>query len=130
MGVAINTQNIFNINFPAVDSSSLTEGFALKGSRVLENSSDLLGITITFNNNGNPSARGFLDYIEIVGKKQLLADGNQFSFRSFEQSNATDIIEFQIANVSNISQVWDVTNHIEPKNITNESTINLSLIHI
>ena len=124
MEVAINTQNIFNINFPAVDSSSLTEGFALKGSRVLENSSDLLGITITFNNNGNPSARGFLDYIEIVGKKQLLADGNQFSFRSFEQSNAIDIIEFQIANVSNISQVWDVTNHIEPKNITNESTIN------
>ena len=79
-------------------------------------------MTVTFNNNGNPSARGFLDYIEVVGKKQLIADGNQFSFRSFEQANATGNVEFQISNAANSSQLWDVSNPLEPQFILNEST--------
>ena len=86
------------------------------------NSATSLEVTVTFNNNGNPSARGFLDYIEVVGKKQLIADGNQFSFRSFEQANATGNVEFRISNAANGSQLWDVSNPLEPQFILNEST--------
>jgi hypothetical protein len=89
---------------------------------VFVNSATSLEVTVTFNNNGNPSARGFLDYIEVVGKKQLIADGNQFSFRSFEQANATGNVEFRISNAANGSQLWDVSNPLEPQFILNEST--------
>ncbi|MDB9778325.1 type IX secretion system sortase PorU, partial [Polaribacter sp.] len=81
-----------------------------------------LEVSVTLNNNGNPSARGFLDYIEIVGKKQLIADENQFSFRSFEQANAGGTVEFQISNAINIFQLWDVSNRLEPQSILNENS--------
>jgi hypothetical protein len=122
MDVTLNTQNLFNISFPAVNPAGLTKGYAIDGRRTLENSAESLDITVTFNNNGNPSARGFLDYIEVVGEKQLTADGNQFSFRTFEQVDATGTVEFQIENAASISQVWDVTNHLEPQFILNENT--------
>jgi hypothetical protein len=43
-----------------------------------------LELGLTYNNNGNPSAKAYLDYIEISGIKALQADDKQFSFRSFE----------------------------------------------
>ena len=122
IGVQLNTQDPFTFNFPAVNANSLTKGYATHGAQVFANSATSLAVTVTFNNNGNPSARGFLDYIEIVGKKQLIADGNQFSFRSFEQANASGNVEFQISNSSNIRQLWDVSNPLEPQFILNEST--------
>ena len=122
IGVQLNTQDPFTINFAAVNSSSLTKGYANHRSQVFVNSATSLEVTVTFNNNGNPSARGFLDYIEVVGKKQLIADGNQFSFRSFEQANATGNVEFRISNAANSFQLWDVSNPSEPQFILNEST--------
>jgi len=122
IGVQLNTQDPFTINFAAVNSSSLTKGYANHRSQAFVNSATSLEVTVTFNNNGNPSARGFLDYIEVVGKKQLIADGNQFSFRSFEQANATGNVEFRISNAANSFQLWDVSNPSEPQFILNEST--------
>ena len=85
------------------------------------NSSNVIDVSITYDNNGNPSASAFLDFIEVVGKKQLIADGNQFSFRSFQQGNTTGTVEYKIKNATNIFQIWDVSdNFIEPKIISNE----------
>ena len=124
MGVQLNTQNPFTVNFAAVNPDSQTKGYANHGTQVVENSATSLEVTVTFNNNGNPSARGFLDYIEVLGKKQLIADGNQFSFRSFEQANATGSVAFQIENTSNITQLWDVSNPLAPQFILNEGAGN------
>ena len=121
MEVSMNSQNLFTINFPAVNPSSLTKGFAIDNSKTFENSSESLELTVSFNNNGNPSANGYLDYIEVVGKKQLVADGTPFSFRSFEQANATSTVAFQIGNATNVAQVWDVSNHTAPESIINEN---------
>ncbi|MDC1520186.1 type IX secretion system sortase PorU, partial [Polaribacter sp.] len=120
--VQLNTQDSFTINFAAVDPRSLTKGYANNRSQVYVNSATSLEVSVTLNNNGNPSARGFLDYIEIVGKKQLIADENQFSFRSFEQANAGGTVEFQISNAINIFQLWDVSNRLEPQSILNENS--------
>jgi hypothetical protein len=87
----------------------------------VENSSDFIKIEINYNNNGNPSANAYLDFIEIVGKKELKADATQFSFRSFEQSNAIGAVAYQIKNAKNIFQVWDVSNFLFPSVIVNES---------
>ena len=81
-------------------------------------------MSITYNNNGNPSANAFLDYIEVVGKKQLKFSDFQFSFRSFEQANNTGAVEYQIENGNAAFQVWDVTNPIAPLVVLNNSTNN------
>jgi hypothetical protein len=124
MAITLNAQNVFSINYPNVNSGSLTLGYPNHNSAVTTNSSDVLDVSITYDNNGNPGAKAYLDYIEIVGKKQLLADGNQFSFRSFEAFKSTGVVEFKIANTNNINQVWDVSDQINPKVLANTSTGN------
>ena len=74
------------------------------------------------NNFGNPSAKGFLDYIEILGTKRLNATDKQFSFRNTSATNTNLIYQFQIQNSSNIYEVWDVSNSLNPKSLINQSS--------
>ena len=121
MEIKVNNQNAFSISYPAVTSGSLTLGWPNFNSSQVQVNSSSLDISITFNNNGNPGAKAYLDYIEVVGKKQLIADGKQFSFRSFEAFKSSGIVEYQLQNATNISHLWDVTDHINPKRIANVS---------
>ena len=120
MEVKINGEALSTLNFSAVNSS--TKAITSERTVSIKNSKNIIDVSIIYDNNGNPSANAYLDYIEVVGKKQLIADGKQFSFRSFEQANATSAIAYHIKNSTNIFQVWDVSNSIAPKNITNEDT--------
>ena len=124
MDVDINGQDLFAINYPAVNLNSLTKAYAVEKNETVVNNAENITISITYNNNGNPSASAFLDFIEIVGKKQLKFSDFQFSFRSFEQANTTGAVVYQIENGSTAFQVWDVTNPTSPEVITNQSTTN------
>ena len=120
MAVKVNGVDAFNLNFSPVNPASLTKANTSERNTTIKNSTNLIDISLTYDNGGNPSASAFLDYIEITGKKNLIANGNQFSFRSFNQVDAAGVVEYEVKNGSNINQIWDVTNHINPKVITNE----------
>jgi hypothetical protein len=122
MTVKVKTQDIYTLTYFGVNPSSLTKANTQEKTAAIQNSADIIDISITYDNAGNPSANAYLDFIEITGKKQLLADGNQFSFRSFQQVKATGTIEYQIKNAATIFQVWEVSDFLNPKIITNEST--------
>ena len=124
MTVSVNNQNAFSIIYPGVTSGSLTLGFPNFNSANLNVGSSSLDVSITYNNNGNPGAKAYLDYIEIVGKKQLSANGKQFSFRSFDASKTNGVVEYQVQNANEISQLWDVTDFINPKRVQNSSSGN------
>ncbi|WP_165732980.1 type IX secretion system sortase PorU [Polaribacter sp. 20A6] len=122
MAVNVNGQDLYSLNFSPANTTVKAKTSERTGNIV--NSADILDVSITYNNNGNPSATAFLDYIEIVGKKELIAAANQFSFRSFEQANSVGAVEYRIENSSTIFQVWDVSDHVAPKTIQNNSTDN------
>ena len=124
MKVDVNGVEAYTLNYLAVNSSSLTKAFSTEKSAQISNNSSNIEITITYDNNGNPSANCFLDFIEVTGKKQLKFSDFQFSFRSFEQANSAGTIEYNIENGNAAFQVWDVTNSILPQNITNQDTGN------
>ena len=124
MAVKLNNQDLYSINYNGLSAASLTKAQALERSANALNSSENIKISITYSNSGNPSANAFLDYIEIVGKKQLRFSDFQFGFRSFEQANASGVVEYQIENGQTAFQVWDVTDYINPQAITNQSTAN------
>ncbi|WP_091894724.1 type IX secretion system sortase PorU [Polaribacter sp. KT25b] len=124
MDVKVNAKDVFTISYPMVNASSLTKAYDVERNGTITNSAESIEVAITFNNNGNPSANAFLDYIEIVGKKKLSFSDYQFSFRSLAQANATGVVEYQITNGSNAFQVWDVTTAINPQLIINESITN------
>ena len=120
MQVSANAQDLFTFTFAAANVLNL--GDHEERIATLSNSSNSINITIDYNNDGNPSARAYLDYIEVIGRKNLIANDFQFGFRSFEAANTTGVIEYQIQNAQNILQLWDVTDPINATSIANEST--------
>ena len=120
MQVKVNSQDLFNLNFSASTSSGDQASERTQSANQLISSSTI-EFNLNYNNGGNPSARAYLDYIEVSGKKQLIADDFQFSFRSFEAENTSGIVEYQIQNSQNIFQIWEVTDPINVTNIINES---------
>ncbi len=124
MDVKVNGQPLFNLNYPGFLPSSLTHAAANINRASLLSTSENIRVEITYNNNGNPSAKGFLDYIEIVGTKNLIANNKQFSFRKFSSQTASGTLEYRIQNKDNITAIWDVTDYINPTIITNQSTDN------
>lgn len=120
MEVRINGENLFNVNYSAY--SGLTRAYANMNQGELKFEGNSVPIEIIYNNNGNPSASAYLDYIEVLGKKNLVANGNQFSFRNLDIINSNDVYEFAVENSSNIYQVWDVSNPIRPSLIQNEAS--------
>lgn len=121
MDVSANGQSLYTLTYPAVNPTGLTLAFASIRTATISNSNESISIQINYNNNGNPSARAYLDYIEIIGKKNLIANQKQFSFRSFDVANAGGIVEYQINNANNIFQIWDVTDPINPSFVENQS---------
>ena len=123
MQVKVNSQDLFNLNFSAgVSSGSGNRASDRSQSANRSISTPTIDFNLNYNNGGNPSARAYLDYIEVSGKKQLIVDDFQFSFRSFEATNTTGVVEYQVQNSQNISQIWNVTDPINATNIINEST--------
>ena len=121
MEIKVNSQDLFNLNFGASSSSGNLASDRTQNTNTTISSSTL-PFQLNYNNGGNPSARAYLDYIEVSGKKQLIANDFQFSFRSFEAANTNSLVEYQIQNSENIFQVWEVTDPINATNINNEST--------
>ena len=120
MAVKVNGEALYDLNFSSLNPGSLTKASVSERTAEVQNSGDIIDVSITYDNRGNPSAKAFLDFIEVVGKKELIANGNQFSFRSFEQANTVGPVKYKIQDNSTIFQVWDVSNPLEPKNIINE----------
>ncbi len=117
-----NAQNIINLSLGTTGSTTI--GSENKQSATFTPTSETLNFELKFENNGNPSATAFLDYIEVNGFKKLIARDKQFSFRSFSLANApiTDYKEFKIENANNIHQIWEVTDKFNPQIIENTAT--------
>ncbi|HKJ07011.1 MAG TPA: type IX secretion system sortase PorU, partial [Flavobacteriaceae bacterium] len=119
MDVNVNNQQSFTINYPK--SSGLTYAVASSGTiRTLANG-DNVQVNIIYNNNGNPSAKAYLDYIEVLGEKKLEGSTNQFHFRNIKTYNLNEIVSYKIESATNINQVWNITDALNPKFIENQS---------
>jgi hypothetical protein len=120
MNVSVNDNGgLFALNFTGVSGISKVSGALNRGAVSVESS--LVTVNIEYLNNGNGNANAFLDYIELIGDKFLIASGKQFGFRNFLSKESDKVLEYTIQNNTHIDMLWDVTNAIEPKFISNEA---------
>ena len=119
--VNVNGNNLYRLNFSS-NNSTFEKARTATNSGTLVSNANNINVSFTYNSSGNPSANAFLDYIEIIGKKELIATNKQFSFRSFDQFNANQAITYEVRNSNNISQIWDVTDFLNPNIINNQGT--------
>ncbi|MDO1499738.1 type IX secretion system sortase PorU [Winogradskyella maritima] len=122
MDVTVNGALESTVNFPSVDlsSSNLASGGAYFGN--VNASSDVVKVDLTYNNNGNPSAESFLDYINVRATRQLQYEGEQLIFTKLDVASQTGIAQYTLSNSGNIDQVWDVTDRFNIRSSTNSES--------
>ena len=125
MEVSVNGSNVSTLNIGGSSDPTLArEGIYFGNVNV---SSSNIQIELSYNNQGNPSALVYLDYISIEGERILKFNGNQFQFKNNEVAIASGIGQYNITNASGLSEVWDVTDIYNVSNFINEtSSANLS----
>ncbi|WP_179345380.1 type IX secretion system sortase PorU [Winogradskyella ursingii] len=122
MSIDINGNNVSNLQLSAIN-----EGFVLGSANAFNNSidiaSDNISVTLNYDNNGNPTADGFLDYINIEATRQLIYDGDQIKFYNEEVNNMPGVVEYTLSNASSVKEVWDITDRFNVSSVLNTDSV-------
>ncbi|WP_179354483.1 type IX secretion system sortase PorU [Winogradskyella vidalii] len=125
MQVTINGSQITNLIL-----GTITPGSVLASAASYSNSLDIVSDDITvrfdYNNNGNPSANAYLDYINIEATRNLIYDGSQMQFQNRAVITTPGVAQYNLSSTSGLSEVWDITDRFNISNyanVTNENTI-------
>lgn len=125
--VRINGATIPPAIIPAVSGNYL-EAFASEAvvSGALAASQENIVLNYSFTP-GSHNAQGWLDWYYVQARRQLSFTGiKQQSFRDWQSVSAGSITQFNLSGISASSQVWDVTNPLDPVRmlLQNQSFIN------
>ncbi|WP_309640273.1 type IX secretion system sortase PorU [Flavobacterium sp.] len=118
MEVKVNGASIGTIPFSPIGSSTKADWSVLNTSAI---AAENIRITLDYNNNGVPDSKGYLDYIQLKSKRNLIGYGKQFPFQYDLAASSTQVGEYRITNANNISQVWDVTDIYNVTKATNNN---------
>ena len=120
MQLKVNSSLVNDFSYAAIGSNVLARNGLFNG--LVTATSGTLNVELTYNNNGNPAAAAYLDYISIEAECALTSLGTQFEFKHRETATQSGIGQFEISNATLIAQVWDVTNPYQIQFYANENT--------
>lgn len=124
--VAVNGQNMGTITLPDVALNSgnvASEGYL---SNINFTPTQNVSVKLTYNNSGVPTSKGYLDYITIAAKSNLVGYGKQYRFKYDNANSQIGIVEYQISNASGVSQVWDITDIYNVSSAANSGQSNFA----
>ncbi|WP_443632793.1 type IX secretion system sortase PorU [Candidatus Marifrigoribacter sp. Uisw_064] len=107
MAISINETSVNPLTFNAIDDPTLLN--TRTSTEILPAGSETVKVDLIYNNAGNPSSVGYIDYIRVNAIRQLVGIGGQLSFRISDADEMFGIGEYQISSADQFSQVWDVT---------------------
>jgi hypothetical protein len=123
MAISVNGTSLNPLVFSPINDPFLLDSKQFIGE--IPSGSESVVFNLTFNNGGNPSSIGYLDYISVEALVQLNGENSQMDFRWNEAETLPGIGEYQITDATSFSQVWDVTNPsfiVAKSNIGNSSS--------
>ncbi len=120
MDLTVNGSNITSFSYQAIDDPILADGDSFDGN--INSSSSTINVGLNFNNNGNPSANAYLDFISLEATSQLRYIDKQFMFKNYSVALQAGVAQYTIANASNISEVWDITDIYNVANAVNSDS--------
>jgi hypothetical protein len=108
--ISANSLDVGTVLFSALNTNSDIQYF--NGN--LPNNTTFTGTSVvkmklSYNNNGVPGSKGFLDYIRLKAKSKLQGFGNQFPFQYDLSRSTLGIVSYDFSNATSISQIWDIT---------------------
>ena len=125
--ISANDQPVGNISFNSLSTNSDIKFYSGQlPSNSTFTGSDKTKIKISYNNNGVPGSKGYLDYINLIAKRKLIGTGKQFRFQYDLAGSSTGIVNYTLTNASGISQIWDITDIYNVSKIENINQSNFS----
>ena len=107
MAISVNGTSIDPVVFSPIDDPKLLDLRYVN--REIPAGGETVSVDLVYNNSGNPSSIGYIDYLRIGALRQLAGDGEQLSFRYEDAATTSGIGEYQITNAAGFTQIWDVT---------------------
>ncbi|WP_203258098.1 type IX secretion system sortase PorU [Hyunsoonleella ulvae] len=117
MEVSVNGTVIQNLIFGS--SSDIIIGSQNAYTGDLNVASEEINVKLNYDNQGNPSALGYLDYISVEATRLLKFENNQFRFKNNNVATSSGVAEYTISEASRLSEVWDVTDIFNVSNVEN-----------
>ena len=121
-----NGADLGTLSFFSLVSGTGTEGYESVLNSSFTSSSSTISIKLTYNNGGIPSSIGYLDYIRLKVKRNLIGFGKQFLFFNEAEQNNIGVGAYNLSSASGISQVWDVTDLYNAARYENTSGANFT----
>ena len=107
MDVSVNGSGITTMNLFGVSSPTFASGAQYTGDVSISTSK--VSVELDFNNQGNPSTIGYLDFISVEARRALNFANKQFQFKKNDVISSSGIGEYIISNASQLTEVWDIT---------------------
>nr|WP_315157489.1 type IX secretion system sortase PorU [uncultured Flavobacterium sp.] len=107
--VTANGQDVGSVSFASLNTGSEIQYFNNKLTNTAFTGSSNIKIQLTYNNNGVPGSKGFLDFIQLKAKSKLQGYGKQFHFQYDLASSSLGVVTYNFTNASTISQIWNIT---------------------
>ncbi|WP_339634029.1 type IX secretion system sortase PorU [Bizionia echini] len=117
MDLQVNGTSVSNLVIPAVTETTLVSESIFNGDVVVANSN--VAVTLDYDNGGNPSALGYIDYISLEATRELKFAGSQFVFYNRAVTGASGVGQYTLSNASQVNEVWDITDIYNIKNFSN-----------
>nr|WP_197539480.1 type IX secretion system sortase PorU [Nonlabens marinus] len=121
MSFSLNGQSLGTSNYiglSRIDNSVASRALLVNNTTITGNKAT---VTLTYDNAGNPSATGYLDYIWIDAYEAMTGIGNQFPFQVPDAATRSGVGQYQFSNASGIKEIWEVTDRF---NITKVENVN------
>ncbi|MFT4847594.1 MAG: hypothetical protein ACI83B_000115 [Sediminicola sp.] len=110
MALSINGTSLNPLNFNALSGQRVLSSAEREVDIPASSSNGSVTVDLAYNNSGNPSSIGYLDYIGIDALRELRGVDGQLMFKYNKAETLSGVGNYQISNASQFTQIWDVTN--------------------
>ncbi|MBU3823069.1 type IX secretion system sortase PorU [Flavobacteriaceae bacterium XHP0103] len=107
LNISVNGSGVGTVTIGGATHPSLATDVSYIGN-VNVNSSNV-SVNLNFDNQGNPSGVGYLDYVSVKATRSLSFQNKQFQFENRAVATASGVGQYNVSNASQISEIWDVT---------------------
>ncbi|MFM9985085.1 MAG: type IX secretion system sortase PorU [Flavobacteriales bacterium] len=105
---------------PAATGDGATSSYAVEASGAISFTPTTPNINVEINfDPGNSEAKIWIDYITVNAQRSLTMAGSQLHFRDTTTVGAGNTGLFQLGNAQNIFMIWDITDYLNPSQVTN-----------
>lgn len=121
LNIGLNNVQLPTISIPAVSGSYL-DAFGIEIANQFQTFPISNNINLNFQfNSGSVNSQLWLNWFEIFARRNLTMQGvEQLLFRDWNSVGTSNISQFNISNSSASTQVWDITNSLNPIKINTQ----------